>query len=217
MPETVYAVQTRTCTYLLDEEGICQRALSATAVQTTDAARCVGAQFVACLDLAAAGGLVGELRIGAAVLFARSENGRLVLLRTGPIEKVEHRDAGDAEPGVDATMRLPLQDPAVQQALARASMPRPPGPPVIAAPSRPAPPRPEPRLPPVAIREAPPPAHRGPSPSELELEAIDDMDIEETVSPTEITLRIPLYRPDLAIGKAAGAKLGDALPARGRR
>ncbi|APR74754.1 Vegetative cell wall protein gp1 precursor (Hydroxyproline-rich glycoprotein 1) [Minicystis rosea] len=96
MADMTYAVHTRTCTYLLDDEGICVWTLSpGQAAQGTD--RCVGAQFVACLDLSAPGGLVGELRLGASALFVHRENGKFVLLRTMPIEDVEYRARTEQE------------------------------------------------------------------------------------------------------------------------
>ena len=93
-----YAVHTRSCTYLLDDDGVCRWTLAPTGVPVPGADRYLGAQFVACLDVREIGGLVGELRIGAAGLFARSENGRFVLLRTPPIEHVEHRNDDGSEP-----------------------------------------------------------------------------------------------------------------------
>ena len=92
MSEIVYAVHTRACTYLLDEEGICKWVLSRSGQRSDD--RCVGAQFVAALDMHSRAGLVGELRIGASALFIRLEGGRFVLIRTKAIEHVEIRGAG---------------------------------------------------------------------------------------------------------------------------
>ncbi len=91
MSEIVYAVHTRACTYLLDEDGFCRWVLSRSGAKSDD--RCVGAQFVAALDLRSKGGLCGELRIGAQALFIRSEDGRFALIRTKPIEHVEVRGA----------------------------------------------------------------------------------------------------------------------------
>jgi hypothetical protein len=93
MSDVAYAVHTSTCTYLLDEDGVCRWVMSPTGTIPADGQRCVGAQFVACLDLRVVGGLVGELLLGASVLFVRrdEEAGRLVLLRTSPIENVEFR------------------------------------------------------------------------------------------------------------------------------
>jgi hypothetical protein len=97
MPEMLYAVHTRTCTYLLDEEGICRWVLSPSGAPAD--VSCVGAQFVACLDLRVSGGLVGELLEGASALFVRNDGGKLSLLRTTPIEHVEFRRPVDmAEP-----------------------------------------------------------------------------------------------------------------------
>jgi hypothetical protein len=106
MAEMVYAVHTRTCTYLLDEEGVCGWVTSPSGSQAQD--RCIGAQFVACLDLSVEGGLVGELRVGAAGLFARRENGRFVLLKTSEIERVEYRRAGAYLQQGGATQAPPL-------------------------------------------------------------------------------------------------------------
>ena len=113
MSEMVYAVHTRTCTYLLDEDGVCGWVLSPTGDQTQD--RCIGAQFVACLDLREQGGLVGELRIGAAGLFARREGGRMVLLKTSAIEHVEYRQQSD----LSVTAALPIGEDDVSQPPAR--------------------------------------------------------------------------------------------------
>ena len=103
MSDTNYAVHTQTCTYLLDEEGVCRWIVSPTGMVPPDVRLCVGAQFVACLDLRIGGALVGELRIGASALFVRTEaeTGRVVLLRTRVIEHVEFR------PGTDPRARMP--------------------------------------------------------------------------------------------------------------
>ncbi len=95
MADLTYAVHTATCTYLLDDDGICRWTHAPMGQVPPGAERCVGAQFVACLDMREEGGLVGELRIGASALFAREEGGRLVLLRTLPIEHVEIRPHGE--------------------------------------------------------------------------------------------------------------------------
>src|SRR5512140_2874385 len=95
MSDLTYAVHTATCMYLLDEEGICRWVFAASGRAARDADRAVGAQFVACLDLSVDGGLVGELRVGAAALFFREIEGRYVLMRTPVIDRVEYR--GEAE------------------------------------------------------------------------------------------------------------------------
>jgi hypothetical protein len=97
MADMTYAVHTATCTYLLDDEGTCLWTLSPSGHAAPGTDRCVGAQFVASLDLLAPGGLVGELRLGACALFVRREHGKFVLLRTLPIENVEHRARTEEE------------------------------------------------------------------------------------------------------------------------
>ena len=70
-----YAAHTASCTFLLDDEGICRRIVMAPRGKRREssrtASRCVGAQYVASLDGSAAGGLVEMPRVGAAMLFAR--------------------------------------------------------------------------------------------------------------------------------------------------
>src|SRR5437879_2891384 len=107
MSDMAYAVHTRTCIYLLDDDGICRWTLAPTGVSAPGAERCVGAQFVACLDLRVEGGLVGELMIGAAALFARVEHGRFVLLRTPIIEYVEYR--AEEQPAAPEPQPVPVR------------------------------------------------------------------------------------------------------------
>jgi hypothetical protein len=166
MPEMTYAVHTGTCTYLLDDEGICLWTLSPGGHAAPGTDRCVGAQFVACLDLTTPGGLVGELRIGAAALFARREHGRFVLLRTMPIERVEYRpqteeDARayrDALTSQDATAVLAAHEADVLLAGATPLVPE--------APHAPVPQHHVPLPQPVPRHHAPPPApsHHAPLP-----------------------------------------------------
>lgn len=100
-PDMAYAVHTRTCSYLLDERGVCRWIVARQGAVPAHVNQCVGAQFVACLDLATAGGLVGDLRPGAMALFVRnSEPGRMVLLRTAPIESVDGSGAAVRARGV---------------------------------------------------------------------------------------------------------------------
>jgi hypothetical protein len=101
MSNASYAVQTPTCTYLLDENGICR---SVRASPGATVVQCIGAQFVACLDLDVDGGLVGELRLGASALFVRHERERFALLRTLPIVGVQLVSSND-----DDTLVLPAE------------------------------------------------------------------------------------------------------------
>jgi hypothetical protein len=254
MSDMAYAVHTRSCTYLLDDDGVCRWTLAPTGVPVAGADRYLGAQFVACLDVREIGGLVGELRIGAAALFARSENGRFVLLRTPAIEYVEHRaegadsaDASAPEVAIAAPVArdpsLPSYTPYVEPPPAYAPRPTaappvyaPPAPPVHAArqylppppaapvyvapayrapePSAPVYAEPEYRAPEYSApgyaepsfaeppRTLPPPpgpyAHPYASEPEIapEEEYLDEIDVEELVTFSEVTLTIPLYRPD---------------------
>ena len=95
MDKVAYAVHTRTCTFLLDAEGLCHWIISRTGVLPTEIRGCVGAQFVACLHPELAGSLAGELVIGAAALFVKldPETGKFMLMRSGPILHVEQRGA----------------------------------------------------------------------------------------------------------------------------
>ncbi len=154
----------------------------------------MGAQFVACLDLQAEGGLVGELRIGASALFARVEQGRFVLLRTPIIERVEYRTEDDALRDESTEVLGPAQNPA------------PPWPPAA----------PPPRLPHISLDDAHTPepptptvrfpahvpgydpayatpldGHRPGLPSEEELDIEDFL----SISVSEVARTSPLYRP----------------------
>jgi hypothetical protein len=234
MSEMAYAVHTGTCTYLLDEDGICRWTLSPTGAAAPGTDRCVGAQFVASLDLNEAGGLVGELRIGAAALFARVEGGRYVLLRTAAIEHVEFR-GGEAEgagevvaaapqPSAPRKVAAPLQ----QTGLMEPRLPQPsfpqldhpaprPAPAFVAPPPPPVPAAPPPRPstpPPLSARAPsqapPPPSHpprpaappppapaiRAALPSAEEIHDVEELSVEDLVTFSEVTLTIPLYRPE---------------------
>jgi hypothetical protein len=105
MADFAYAVFTEICTYLLDEDGACQWVLTPTGAPQVAAEAAIGAHFVACLDTRVAGGLVGELTVGASALFVATsqQTGRPILLRTRPITKIQHRDDRTAAPTQRAT------------------------------------------------------------------------------------------------------------------
>lgn len=103
--DLAYAVHTATCTYLLDDDGVCRWIVSPQGVPPTHVQQAVGAQFVACLDLTEPGGLVGDLRIGAMALLARHDGDRMILLRTAPIRNVDDRRT--PAPDEDATVKSP--------------------------------------------------------------------------------------------------------------
>jgi hypothetical protein len=174
--DMTYAVQTATCTYLLDEDGVCRWTHAPLGVVPAGSTRCVGAQFVACLDLAEEGGLVGELRLKAAALFVRREGDRFVLLRTLPIEAVEIRAPVTIEG--DLPYSLPQEgDPyAAEDPHSFAETP------IMAVP--------EPPLPAFSPEETAQLDPRWSSPGE-------PLDLEDllSISVTEVTLTLPLYRP----------------------
>jgi hypothetical protein len=116
--EITYAAHTTTCTFLLDSEGVCRRIVMAPHVkrkETQTAARCVGAQYVASLDAAAAGCLVEMPRIGAAMLFARvDDRGRVSLVRTGPCTQFEQTPAENPFDSVSVKTSAPEITPRTQ-------------------------------------------------------------------------------------------------------
>jgi hypothetical protein len=191
--DMTYAVHTATCTYMLDEDGVCRWTHAPLGVVPPGSARCVGAQFVACLDLSAEGGLVGELRLEAAALFVRQEGDRLVLLRTLPIEAVEIRPAvPSARPAADphsfAETPIMAQAPFPAFPFPEGCGGAPAGAPEPSGDERP-PPLPEPP-PPFNPEETAPLDPRWSSPG-------DASDLEEllSISITEVTRTLPLYRP----------------------
>ncbi len=96
--EMAFAVHTRACTYLLSADGVCRWIVSKQGIVSEHVRQCIGAQFVACLDLTVAGGLVGELAVGGRALFVRHDDDRLVLLRTGQVEQVDDRRLQEESP-----------------------------------------------------------------------------------------------------------------------
>lgn len=93
--DIAYACHTASCTFLLDEAGICRRVVMSSTKRPNEQrslARCMGAQYVASLDARTPGGLVELPRVGASMLFARTdERGRISLVRTGIVTKFESR------------------------------------------------------------------------------------------------------------------------------
>lgn len=95
-----YAATTEGCTFLLDEDGVCRRVLlrherrtDATLggrTRSQAARRCIGAQYVAAIDVRVEGGLVPMPRLGMPMLFAYTDDdGRLAVVRTGPLTRFE--------------------------------------------------------------------------------------------------------------------------------
>jgi hypothetical protein len=192
--DMAYAVSTKTCTYLLDDDGVCRWTLAPSGYSMPGAARCIGAQFVASLDLREPGGLAGELRVGSAALFVRSEEGRFVLLKTTPILGVENRRTGKAE-RIEAAPSEP----------SRETTRSPEAPPV-----------------PPSIVDIPPAAPTIKQAVEIPMEDLVsfvdgdlEVSVEELVTFSEITLTIPLFRADSVLPpnvRSDTQKLDNALP-----
>jgi hypothetical protein len=104
--DIAYTALTETCTLLLDGEGICRSVVAASATAVANgpnsrpsripatAARCIGAQYVATLDLREPGGMTPLPKPGAQMLFARTEaNGRVMLIRSARVVRFEHMPA----------------------------------------------------------------------------------------------------------------------------
>jgi hypothetical protein len=103
-----YAAHTDTCTFFLDDEGICRQIVrraaamrGATSKEQDQISKCIGAQYVASLDAETQGGLVAMPKAGAPMLFAYvGETGRIALVRTGPVAKFETKTQGRPESGI---------------------------------------------------------------------------------------------------------------------
>ena len=85
--ELAYAAHSARCALLLDAEGICRWFLLKVDDEgvSATAKRCVGAQFVATLDPDVSGLLGPEPTVGKSILFARVDDGRVSLVRFGPL------------------------------------------------------------------------------------------------------------------------------------
>lgn len=104
-----YIAHAESAALLLDGAGVCRwfvhkRPDDPEAPRASDLRRCVGAQFVATLDAAAPGQLLHEPEVGKRALFARVEEGRIVVFRFGPLvdfEHVAHSEAARVVPAAD--------------------------------------------------------------------------------------------------------------------
>lgn len=98
MSRFTYAAHTEKAIFYLDEEGVCQDLeAKGGAPLGADVLRCVGAQYVASLDLADASGLVPLPREGASMLFVVADaRMRFSLVRTGVVVRFETLAEGEA-------------------------------------------------------------------------------------------------------------------------
>jgi hypothetical protein len=94
--EIAYVFHAKACALLVDDGGICRWVVLKAeddAPAAERARRCIGAQFVATLDPAREGMLGPDPEIGKSMLFARVDEGRIALVRFGPLVSVERVDA----------------------------------------------------------------------------------------------------------------------------
>lgn len=90
MSDLTYAAHTRTATFYLDADGVCQRVEPNGPQAARDAERCIGAQYVAALDVSEPGGLLSQPRVGASMLFVVADaHMRYSLVRTAPVVRFE--------------------------------------------------------------------------------------------------------------------------------
>jgi len=118
--DLAYVAHSARCALLLDADGVCRWFVMKVEDESAAAAakRCVGARFVATLDPDAAGLLGHEPCVGKNVLLARVDDGRVSLVRFGPLvqferlgDAVEERDAPPAaasQPAVDEPLTAEL-------------------------------------------------------------------------------------------------------------
>ncbi len=95
--DIAYLAQTAWSTLLLDGEGVCVEARTRQGKKATSdgAAKCIGAQYVASLDTSAAGMFIEMPRIGCPMVFAATTaDGRIYLVRTGPVVHFEEVSSG---------------------------------------------------------------------------------------------------------------------------
>ncbi|MEO8875825.1 MAG: hypothetical protein ABI461_09580, partial [Polyangiaceae bacterium] len=117
--EIAYAAYTESATFMLDAKGIVLWVAPSPSAQGTGemwrgreaADRCVGAQYVASIDMEAAGGLVELPKIGSPLIFAAvDEGGRVSLLRSGPLQKFEAKTRRTSGVHSRPTARTPFAE-----------------------------------------------------------------------------------------------------------
>lgn len=124
--QIAYAAHTSSCTFFLDDEGICRQIVRRAGAgagsmsgvpargEADTAGRCIGAQYVASLDAAKEGGLTALPTVGLPMLFAYvGDTGRIALVRTGPVSKFEqtaaYRQRAVTEPRADEPAATPAR------------------------------------------------------------------------------------------------------------
>jgi hypothetical protein len=89
--ELAYVAHSERCALLLDQDGVCRWVVPKVDSKALAALvkRCVGAQFVASLDPDAAGLLGHDPTVGKNILLARVDEGRVSLVRFGPLVRFD--------------------------------------------------------------------------------------------------------------------------------
>jgi hypothetical protein len=104
--QLAYVAHSERCALLLDGDGICRWFVLKVDDGSVVAAakRCIGAQFVATLDPEATGLLGHDPSVGKSILLARVDDGRVSLVRFGPLVQFDtlagllEREAPQAPP-----------------------------------------------------------------------------------------------------------------------
>ncbi|MBX3200125.1 MAG: hypothetical protein KF894_18465 [Labilithrix sp.] len=99
--DLAYIAHSERCALLLDSDGVCRWVVpkvNADDATVAAARRCIGAQYVAALDRDAPGFMGHEPRVGTNLLFALVTDGRVALVRFGPLHTFEKLDAQGAAP-----------------------------------------------------------------------------------------------------------------------
>ncbi len=102
--DLAYVAHSERCALLLDAEGVCRWVIpkvDAKDAMVAAAKRCIGAQFIATLDRDMPGYMGHEPRVSANLLFALVTDGRVALVRFGPLVAFEELDAA-SEPAEHA-------------------------------------------------------------------------------------------------------------------
>jgi hypothetical protein len=86
--EATFFIHTATSIYALDDDGLCRYVVGVDGSPLHTLDPCVGAQYVASLDMRTPQGLVGDPRPGAHALFVGRGASRASLIKTPPITRV---------------------------------------------------------------------------------------------------------------------------------
>jgi hypothetical protein len=97
--ELAYVAHSERCVLLLDSDGVCRWFVMKVVDEAiaASAKRCIGAQFVATLDPSKSAFLAHDPEVGKSVLLARVDDGRVSLVRFGPLTQFETLEATEAK------------------------------------------------------------------------------------------------------------------------